>query len=149
MNDHLARFIAPIITCLYSLDFSLSELHLFFRGWETRRWPTTDGTIVHSDLQFGLPMRGTVYYPSVIYRYTVRGTEYHGSRLGYAGRHISPLSYNPWKPGQDVLVSYDPERPSSAVLEPGVAIANYLGVALGLVASALATWWLASVVGAA
>ena len=85
----------------------------------------------------------------MIYRYTVGGTEYHGSHLGYTGRHFSPLSNKPWKPGQHVAVSYDPERPARAVLEPGVGVANYLGVALGLVALALATWWLAFVVGAA
>jgi len=149
MSDHLARLIAPIVTCLYSLDFSVGELHLFLRGWQTRGWSTADGTILHCDIQAGQLPRGTTYYASVIYRYTVGGAEYHGSRLGYAGRHISPLSDKPWKAGQHVRVWYDPERPSSAVLEPGVAFANYLGVTLGLVALALATWWLVFVVGAA
>ena len=52
MNGHLPQLIAPIITWLYCLDFNIGELHLFFGGWQTRGWPTADGTIVHSEIGF-------------------------------------------------------------------------------------------------
>lgn len=149
MNDRLPQLVAPLITWLFSLNFSVSELRLFVAGWQTRGWPTADATILHSEVRFSPIPRGALYYPSVIYRYVVGGTEYHGSHPGYTGRHFSSLSHNPWKPGQRVAASYDPESPSHAVLEAGVGIANYLGLTAGVVASALATWWLLSVLGAA
>jgi len=149
MNDRIPQLIAPIIAWLYSLNFSVSELRLFVAGWQTRGWPTADGTILHSELRFSPIPRGTLYYPSVVYRYTVGGTEYHGSHLGYTGRHFSSLSHNPWKQGQQVKVSYDPQRPSHALLEPGLGVANYLGLALCLLVLASATWWLVFMLGAA
>ena len=147
MNDHVARLVAPIVTFVYCLSFSVDELTLFLHGWRTRSWRATGGTVLHSATGAWIG-RGSSWYVTIVYRYVVGETEYRGSHLGYSGW---PSGWSDDLPttGEHVRVWYDPFQPSSAVLRPGVAFANYLGVTLAVAALALATWWLRYSVGAA
>ena len=155
MTPPLLAFVAPGLTLLYAGSFLAGELHLFWYGWRARRWGTTSGIILHSEVrvgaapaQWGKGWRAA-RYPSVIYQYTVGQTVYHGSHLGYSGTWYPVRWSVPWKQGEHVRVHYDPANPSHAVLRPGVSSANVWAVLLGLVAVGLALWWVVVVAGAA
>ena len=78
----------------------------------------------------------------------------------YVGRLVSYKGYVPnvdrvekivarYRHGAEVHVAYDPVNPEVAVLEPGLGIANYLGVGLGVALLVGGTLWLRALMGAA
>ena len=155
MQNHFLTYLAPGITLAYTLSFLTGELRLFWYGWRTHNWADTRGTILHSEMRTGpAPVtwgRGRVFlrYPSVIYRYTVDGTTYHGSHLGYRGDWSDFSRTLPWKAGNAVEIRYSPLNPSEAVLQHGIGFGNWLGITLGLTAVGLSVYWLTFLVRAA
>jgi len=139
MAQQLGHLLAPVLTLLYCLDFAVGELRLMLNGLRTRNWPSVDATVLHCDVRTGGFGRSSTSYPSVIYRYAVGGTDYHGNHLGYRGWAWRDMSRTA---GDHVRVWYDPTHPSSSVLRAGAGFVNYFGTALGLTAIALATSWL-------
>lgn len=117
MTEQILRLVAPFLTLLFCVEFTASELRLFFYGgWRTRHWQAADAIVVHVEIRRGPVANGryTYYpsYPSVIYRYLVGDREYHSNHLGYRGGWFTFRGDIPWKAGQSVRVSYDPARPS-------------------------------------
>ena len=148
MSDALLRVVAPLITLVWGLSYLVGEWRLALYGWRTRNWVAGDGVVLHSEVRAGpAPVawgRGSrlLNYPSVIYRYSVGSTQYHGSHLGYCGNWSITKWTPPWKTGDHVRVWYNPACPSDAVLQVGVSSTNILAVALGLVVVALTMYWL-------
>lgn len=90
-------------------------------------WPRAPGRVTKSTVasrtgsakdQQGYVQRYTVYEPVVEFTYTVDGRELQGDRLA---RSVTPSTSMPdmgrYPPGQDVMVYYDPNAPSTAYLE--------------------------------
>lgn len=98
-------------------------------AWSARAWPTVEGEVVHSRLT------GRAF--DVRYRYTVDGAALESRRVhvgqfsgleGYA-RAIAAR----YPTGSPVLVYYDPDEPSSAVLEHRVPWTSLLLTVIGVV----------------
>ena len=149
--------VVPIIAQLYTIGFLLDEGQPFLAGWRTRHWPRARAEILHAELRRNpflvnwIPRAHAVLpdqYPTVIYRYTVGGRQYHGANLGYRGNWPAYGEVLPWKAGDAVDVRYDPQHPSHAVLQAGVGWGNCLGVAVALLTVILAFRWVTSVAGA-
>jgi len=84
-------------------------------------WPSTTGTVKTSMLEARSDSEGgTFNYPVVVYTYKVMGQEYEGRRVapgvqwGGTGAERVVARY---PAGSQVTVSYDPEKPSDALLE--------------------------------
>lgn len=83
-------------------------------------WPTTLGGIVESELRSRKRGSRRIYYPHIVYQYSIMGQ-------GYTGRRITPGVENglsrarelvaKYPPGAAVKVYYDPQNPSDAALE--------------------------------
>ena len=84
------------------------------------QWPSTMGTVVNSYLERRSSSDGSTNYPVVQYSYQVGGQMYQSSKLapgpevGGTGAGTVVARY---PAGAQVLVFYDPQKPSDAVLE--------------------------------
>jgi hypothetical protein len=120
------------------------------------QWPTATATIVSSDVETrhrsgdatGMRTeRGFEYLPRVAYEYSVDGTPYQSDRITFDDLRFdsyvaAKVIADRYAPGSEVSVSYDPQRPEHAVLEPGLSWTAYLVPAFGvvLVLSTVAAW---------
>jgi hypothetical protein len=105
-------------------------------------WPTTVGTIVSvqvDELEYGT---GTHWFPRVAYQYTVHGRTMidtqltSGQQPHWRDRAEAQHFLERYVTRARVVVYYNPERPSEAVLEPrqGGRTQPMLGLGLALVA---------------
>jgi len=84
------------------------------------QWPSTMGTVMMSRTETRSSGEGYTDYPVVQYSYQVRGQAYQGLKLapgpevGGSGARKVVAKY---PPGAQVMVFYNPENPSDAVLE--------------------------------
>lgn len=94
----------------------LRSLWTLFTAIDSRKWPSTEGVVVASDEE-------TLVEPKLSYRFTVNGQGYVGNRrvFGKAGWKIFFPMIKEYRQGTSVTVRYNPEKPSEAVLEPGVS----------------------------
>jgi hypothetical protein len=113
----------------------------FYFGTLTRRWPTTGGIILSSEVKketsryigtsgghFARSPDG--YHAVVNYKYVVNQKEFESDKIIHhpvgAGVYLSDYIPNEcikkYYPGKNVTVFYDPKKPEYAILEPGVNI---------------------------
>src|SRR5256885_330590 len=94
----------------------------------SRNWTTTEGIVLVSDLQRSRDSdSGLMYRPKISYQYTANGHEFVASRtrfgqalsLSWSGPAIRTVRQ--YRPGNPVLVYFDPQDPAEAVLEPGIS----------------------------
>ena len=101
-------------------------------------WPTTSGVIESSEVVRSRDRDGdTLFGADVVYSYTVGDREYESGRIGFGKDFKSSNSsrayetINRYPEGKEVTVSYDPNRPEVAVLEPGVSFGSYAPYIVG------------------
>ncbi|HKL22488.1 MAG TPA: DUF3592 domain-containing protein [Tichowtungia sp.] len=108
---------------------------------ESATWPAVEGTVVFSDViretKRSDGKRKVIYKAEVLYDYVVDGTAYSANKVSF----VQGGSSNPgparqiatyYSAGKRVPVYYDPVRPDTAVLEPGVTWKSYLPLGGGL-----------------
>ena len=117
-------------------------------------WPTVDGVVTQSEVTSSRDSANdTLYGHDLSYSYSVDGRDYEGDvryfgQLGGASniRDLSDSLVKKYPVGKAVQVSYKPEDPSVACLEPGVAVRSRLalfgGIALLGFAALLGIWGL-------
>jgi len=110
---------------------------------KSRSWPTASGTILDSSMEahHNRDEDGdikTTYGASIQYKYLVDGQEFQGNRRTFTNVRTSSVRNTEkilerYPLGSSVDVFYDPDDPSSSVLEPGVGAGTYilLAVAIG------------------
>src|SRR5262249_50737713 len=111
-------------------SIGLGALFAGFSGWELWRglwalqWPVAPGRM----LEIGARKhraRGTRYTPTVRYTYKVGQQMLEGTRLDFGVQLLSgsaegaQAELEPLVPGAEVIVRYNPRRPTDAVLRPG------------------------------
>jgi hypothetical protein len=126
-------------------------------GWHTYSWPVAQGRVLWSDVTYregtaapahtGSPTGNTgssgargksvSYFARINVRYQVDDVEYRTDRLSVAGNQFMFEFLARWATEdyvKDALVSvsYDPERPDQAVLEPGLTISTFGPLAAGI-----------------
>jgi hypothetical protein len=113
------------------------------------RWPTVPGVVTLSKLTTHMGRDGLNFTSVVEYAYTVAGREYRSSMQWAdskvaAARKLAASVTMRYPKGQAVQVYYDPQQPSSAVLEPNVAQFACMYVRGGglLMLAALALWFI-------
>jgi hypothetical protein len=91
-----------------------------WRGRQSRKWPSVNGTIVSAEITAG---SGRGLRPEVTYRFTVSRQEYTGNVIQFGLRGGSRGSAEhilaPYMIGSPVLVYYLPDNPRVSVLQPG------------------------------
>ena len=93
---------------------------------QAKTWPTTEGTIKSSTCAYYYVMsESSSYFTHVNYSYTVAGKSYQGDRIafGYSGswwRKPNQKIADRLSSATTVLVRYNPDKPSMAVLSCGL-----------------------------
>jgi hypothetical protein len=108
------------------------------RGYASQRWPQATGTIIESRVEERINADGQLlFFPHVRYWYRVGGEEYESTTIRFPTN--SALSHNRaeaivarYPVTASIRVSYLVEKPSIAVLEPGLTGNAFVGVVLGL-----------------
>lgn len=99
----------------------------YVHQFHSAHWPSTTGVILETNLGLdgyhkGMPR----YFPELKYSYNVEAQAYTGTRIDFLRQYqqYPPDVAMSWllayPPGQTVTVYYDPQKPNTAVLEPGI-----------------------------
>lgn len=147
---HPTRVPAMVMLVVFALVVLLIGRALTKQTSAMRKWPTTGGRIVRSEVtttmqQHRRPnsMRGgydvTMYVPHIVYAYEADGNAYEGDDIGWSASANRPsvaekyVKRYPLK--AQVKVFYNPDDPAEATLAPAGRV---LAVSLWLVAGAIA-----------
>ena len=140
-----------VILGLFGLPFFAAGIGMVFwwgiptleKAKASTSWPTTRGVVVASDIERHVSDdhdhgRSYTYHAHVTYEYTVDGTICNCNTVsfgeyGSSNRNHARQIVNRYPVGKTVDVHYDPDKPESAVLEPGVSLSSYLGLGMGSV----------------
>jgi len=130
MNTELLLTIGIIIFVLFLLNAIFLTIIFFIRRRmaTVRRWPSTLGTVMTSRLETRSTSDGYTDYPFVQYSYQIGEQTYQGMKLAPgpevggtgAGKVVAK-----YPAGAQVMIFYNPQNPSEAVLEtkaPGLWI---------------------------
>lgn len=128
-----------------SAVFFLVGAGLTWWGWTIVRnarasasWPTVQGMITETDLEFSTDEDGDTWTPRVAYTYLVNGISYENFTIkfgetSYGSESTAREVLVRYPVGQAVTVYYDPADPDRAVLEPGVSGGSYIVISIGLI----------------
>ncbi len=117
-------------------------VQLLRKAKESEHWPTASGEIKLSEVERRVDndgKRSVKYYPNVVYDYTVSGRTYTSNCVSSINfGTTSPKGHalettRKYRVGRKVKVYYNPDDNSSAVLQPGVTLVNYMPMLVGVV----------------
>lgn len=96
----------------------------FKEAYASRSWPTVQGQVTHSEMTQHHDSDGVMYGTDIAYDYTVDDQQYTSYRVALLDGTTSVRksvqdTLKRYPAGGTVTIYYDPEDPSSAVLEPG------------------------------
>lgn len=109
---------------------------------KSKRWPSTMGEIIRSEMVKEINSDGNFYSPKIAYRYSARGRSYEQDtiQIGVGGctgsRKQAKRTVNRYPVGAQVLVHFDPEEPGRACLERR-GEGGWVGYVAGAVYSAI------------
>lgn len=105
-------------------------------GQAALSWPVATGVVKSSEIAEYKTKGGRQFMANVAYDYAVDGTNYSGNRLRfghYAGAMAAAeADAAKYVAGAPVEVRYDPRKPQTSVLEPGVAGISVAGLVLAI-----------------
>ena len=122
MKTELLLAIGIIVFVLFILNIVFLTILFFMRRRmaAVSQWPATMGNVIMSTIQRRSSEDGYTDYPVVQYSYQVAGQSYQSDKLapgpevGGSGARKVVAKY---PAGAQVMVFYDPQNPSEAVLE--------------------------------
>lgn len=140
------RQAGPVSSLVFGLLFAVVGYFVAFtfgkpmldNAKASRDWPTAPGVITRSAVATKRSDGKTMYSVDVVYRYQVEGREFTCSNVFFGGNASSSNSSAAHKvagrypEGAEVDVSYEPDNPANAVLEPGARWQSYIIYAIGL-----------------
>jgi hypothetical protein len=142
----VAYLVVIAISVVILIKFGVDIL----KGYKSRSWPTASGTVLDSEMEAHQSRDEdgdirTTYGATIQYKYIVDGQEFQGNRRTFSNVRTSSVRNTEkilerYPPGSSVDVFYDPDDPSSSVLEPGVGASTYilLAVAIGFLVFGIA-----------
>jgi len=109
----------------------------FMQARQSLLWATTQATIIEAVVKESVPgLTKRTFSPSIRYKYTVDQERYTGSTIschdvgGYGDREPAQRIVSAYRFGSVHTLYYNPEEPSTAVLEPGCSWRAYLFLAV-------------------
>jgi Protein of unknown function (DUF3592) len=125
-----------IFTLVWSgivLTFDGLILRSVYRQYAASHYPAAPGTITRSEVTHHRTSKGGTSYNALIeYRFTVDGREYTGDRLRFgmasSSLAIATAAVEAHPAGSAATVYYNPADPQQAILDPGLAGSDFIGV---------------------
>lgn len=117
--------IFPWIFVLVGTVILVAGLRNVWYGWQSARWPATQGEITSSAVKYHSSNKGRGSYSAEIrYQFRVEPSTYTGDRVafgGVSGKHAGAQTIvNRYPQGKPVEIHYHPTDPGLCVLEPGL-----------------------------
>ncbi|HEY6249623.1 MAG TPA: DUF3592 domain-containing protein [Candidatus Angelobacter sp.] len=123
---------------LAGFGFVIWTILLVLKAGRAESWPTAPGTIVISQVKQKMGRRFLMYWPEIQYEYMVNGQRYDSGvwRLGarkvrLSWPSVAQRAVARYPCGKTVTVSYNPDDPHDALLEPGAI--DWTGFTLGMI----------------
>lgn len=110
----------------------------------SQQWPTVPGTVTAAQVKTSTSRSSTTrrttthYSGHITYIYRVNGQDFTATQVSFADysssdrQHASEI-VNRYPAGRAVTVSYNPQNPAQAVLEPGFGTGLYIPLGIGTV----------------
>jgi hypothetical protein len=139
-----SRFLLGLFACI-SIGIFIWGIRTRLRWMSSKNWPSTRGVITASTLATDNSNNGTnssvTYGASVKYSYSVAGQPLTGTKVTFGDYSTSnPAHANSvrgrYPRGREVVVYYDPEDPSYAVLERDIG-GNWILLVVGGIFAAI------------
>jgi Protein of unknown function (DUF3592) len=120
--------------------------HEFVLGFQSRNWQRVEGFITLAEMTTQHDQEhGDTHGANVSYEYRVGGSNYTGTRFCFGdyassdGEHAAAILAR-YQAGAKATVFYDENKPERAVLEPGIHFGAWLGLGIGTLFLAFATY---------
>lgn len=113
---------------------------------QSQNWAKTSGQIISARVGF-VSSKGIVYFPDIVYRYTIAGIAYEGKQVSFGFREGDKTSTQEkvaqYPVGSRVDVFYNPESPNESCLEPGGRTLGFsLPILAGIIVAIFGVWGL-------
>lgn len=120
-----ARLFGFLVAAAIGVWLTINLLSASYWSLNSAHWPTTPGKVVSSSIESGTTTLGDWWAPAVKYDYAVGSANLRAETIRFylpflRDRAAAEAIRAPYPVGQFVTVSYDPENPAHAVLEPGL-----------------------------
>jgi len=125
MHTEYKKMKINIMTLVLLAGVVLGAYALFcvYKGYESQKWPTTDGRIIYSRVAGSTRIIGRK--ASVKYEYVVDGKRYISSLISYTWKSVDYQAFmqilRDYPEGEEVIVYYNPHNPEEAVLKTDIA----------------------------
>jgi len=129
---------------LFLTIFLACGIFMIVYGWRilsnasiSTNWPSVSGQITQSRIRVEHDEDGTTYYADVVFEYVAADKRYTGDTVNFGEYGSSNENHaaeivSRYPVGREVLVTYDPDDPATAVLEPGVTLSSYMVLGIGV-----------------
>ena len=126
----IAKNLIPFLFVVVGLVQIRAYLRNLVQVHESESWPASQGTVmsswVHGETIDADGLTFGKYYPEVRYLYRVFGSEYQGNKIMFGSQPAiqqskAEATISNYPEGSSVMVYYDPNQPSNAVLERNVS----------------------------
>jgi hypothetical protein len=114
-----------MLTCAGSIGLFYATYDMV-RAWRSRRWPTGEAIVISIAVHERRGIRGRRRFePTIDFRYTFEGREYHGHRIAFGDvsssdkKEIDDIA-DRFHTGTAWRVSVCKNRPELAILHPGI-----------------------------
>ncbi len=127
-----------MIGCVF---FLYKGFYQHVQGNNSNDWPSTQGIILISEWK---RTTNGPHKAHIEYEYIVDNTSYQSDFIHFAEFNPTNLAYK-FKEGKEVLVYYNPEKPSEAVLIPGASVKSillFIGMGVFFLISSIVTLFL-------
>ena len=131
--------ILAIVMVLIGVILTSVGVYNIVEGSKSKRWPTTIGTILKSEVKETRLEESVEYSTDIEYRYVVGGGTYLANRISWVlegvtepqkGEILQILKKYPL--GQNVRVYYDPKAPNIATLNTAISFRAHLPWIIGV-----------------
>ena len=141
-----------LLGLLWTCGFAYAHFSASAKAKAAESWPIAGARVLSSEVRVEESSDNdggstTWYNPIIVYKYSVGGREYQGSRLRFgnprsASRKKADAAIAPYPPGTTPLVRYNPQDPKEAVLETKKPSPLYLIMApFGLLFVGFGLFW--------
>lgn len=123
----ILQFVGGFALCAIACGLILAGRLSIRRASDSENWPAVEGMVVESSVAASRDQGRQRFRPVVRYHYEIDGQRYEGNRIqwdaseGHRKYTRARRMLDRYRSGSRVKVHYDPQRPTSAVLQTGHA----------------------------
>ena len=120
-----------IVMLVFGLFIIGLSIYLVYRAIFTKRFHKTEGVVISSDIKIEYGTDEAGFEPLIHYEYSVRGKKFQNSKYSISPnmskRKVERI-VAAYKPGSQIDVFYNPNKPNDSVILVGMSFGNLIGI---------------------